>query len=214
LRRSWIEERIFNKGYNTNYTATWFLCRSGVLLNNGGQVESRTGSCLADITSVQSTMGPLSQSKTDASVISSSTIPLIGCGAAKPNEMLVDAMGGVKAGKPVTYPMTGGPVLRTTMQPLAVADNTTKEGAAGWWAQWNYQTRQDYRQFSPVHGGICNVLFADGSVQAIIDDNDDGLLNTGFDASVANGFIDNTLEVPHEDIFSGWSLTDVDPDLM
>lgn len=213
-RRAFVEARIFNKGYNTNYTASWFLCRSGVLINNGGQLISRTSGCSPSITAVQSTTGPLSQSRTDASVITSSTIPLLGCGATVPGSPLVDKMGDIDAGEPTVYAMTGGPVSRTTMQPLSIPDGTTKEGASGWWKMWNDGTRQDYRQFAPVHGEVCNILFADGSIRSIIDSNDDGLLNSGFPANPTFGFIDDTIEIPHEEVFGGWSLSDVDPDLM
>ena len=67
-------------------------------------------------------------------------------------------------------------------------------GLGGWWAVWNRQVLQDYRKFAPIHRGTCNILFADGGVRALADDNDDGLLNNGFPALAGSGFADDTLE--------------------
>ena len=44
-------------------------------------------------------------------------------------------------------------------------------------------TLQDYRAFSPVHKGTCNILYADGSVRTLDDLNEDGFLNNGFDVT-------------------------------
>ena len=79
----------------------------------------------------------------------------------------------------------------------------------GWWAGWANGTRQDYRQFGPVHGGgtsaSCNILFADGSVKSFSDANGDRLVNNGF-AAGTNGYVDDSIELPEEQIYSGWSL--------
>ena len=86
-----------------------------------------------------------------------------------------------------------------------IAPGTPGGGPTGWWAVWNRQVLQDYRGFSPVHGGVANLLFADGSVRPIKDENDDGFLNNGFDA-VAGGFADDRLDLPPTDVMSLYSL--------
>lgn len=66
---------------------------------------------------------------------------------------------------------------------------------------------QDYRDFGPVHGGGCNVVFADGSVKVFQDLNGDTFLNPGFTTTSAasSGYAanDNTVELPEAEIFSG-----------
>ena len=67
---------------------------------------------------------------------------------------------------------------------------------------------QDYRDFAPVHGGNCNILFADGNIRSFKDRNGDGYLNPGFDVSAVtdtskSGYTDNTVELPPALIFSG-----------
>jgi prepilin-type processing-associated H-X9-DG protein len=83
--------------------------------------------------------------------------------------------------------------------------NTTRDGATGWWSKWN-ATRQDYRAFAPVHRGACNILFADGSVRSYLDNNQDGLLNNGFQASTGNGFTSDKIELPDEEFINRWTL--------
>ncbi len=73
---------------------------------------------------------------------------------------------------------------------------------------------QDYRDMAPIHGtgkgGVCNVLFADGSIKSFTDINGDGYLNPGFDASSltpaqypAFGYTASDVELPPTQIFSG-----------
>jgi len=65
---------------------------------------------------------------------------------------------------------------------------------------------QDYRGFAPVHQGLCNVLMADGSVKALKDSNDDGLINNGFPQASGGGFADDVIEVEDHQLFSKASL--------
>ena len=50
------------------------------------------------------------------------------------------------------------------------------------------------------------MLFGDGSVRAIQDNNEDGLVNNGFSATPTNGFASDEVEVTGEELFSRWSL--------
>ena len=70
---------------------------------------------------------------------------------------------------------------------------------------------QDWRDMAPVHAGLCNILFADGSIRSFKDLNGDGYLNPGFnvDATASQsvldriGYRDDVVELPPEQIFSG-----------
>ena len=85
---------------------------------------------------------------------------------------------------------------------------TRKGGSAGWWAVWTKLTLQDYSQFSPVHRGACNILFADGSVRQYLDENGDGFLNNGFSA-YPDIFVTPDEEMKPQDVASTYSLRDV-----
>ncbi len=115
-------------------------------------------------------------------------------------------IGPLQLGQSAVGSMTGGPVLKTTLEPPSFADRTPRDGADGWWTVWNSQTLQDYRRFGPVHRGTCNVLFADGSVRGLSDTNRDGLLNNGFPQASNAGFTSDAVELSPEDTFSGWQL--------
>ncbi len=152
-----------------------------------------------------STVGPLPQATADAASVARGFIPLLGCGAT--TGLLSRTIGPLQIGQAAVGSMTGGPVLKTTLvEPSRFDDKTPRDGADGWWTVWNNQTLQDYRRFGPVHRGMCNVLFADGSVRSLTDTNSDGLLNNGFPQTSNAGFTSDTVEVSAEDIFSGWQL--------
>ena len=78
---------------------------------------------------------------------------------------------------------------------------------------------QDTRDWFAIHGSgsakVCNILFADGSVQAFKDTSGDGFLNPGFpvDAATAvptTGYQDDAVELPKEKVFMGVFLIDTD----
>lgn len=203
-RRLLIEEQILKKHYNTNYTASWFLARTGVILDDSGNLKSTPATCTASLSSRSSTYGPLMQAAVDTAAGASSFVPLLGDGA--PVGLLDQPLGDHQASTPVTRSFTAGPVLNPGMNAPSFAAGTSRDGASGWWKVWNRDTLQDYRGFAPVHRGVCNVLFADGSVRGIVDQNHDGLLNNGFTADPANGFADSSVEMPAEEVFSRYSL--------
>lgn len=205
-RRSHVESRIYKKNYNTNYAASWFLARTEMLLDPSGNPAERIAGCGTDRRSRNATKGPLSFRATDGSSLSTATIPLLGDATSVGTLRL--AMGSVRPGDPIAASMTGGPVLITTMETPSFPSGTPKGGTAGWWAVWARQTMQDYRAFSALHRGSANILFADLSVRAIRDQNNDGLLNNGFPASVG-GFASDLVEMEARDIHSGYGLQEL-----
>jgi prepilin-type N-terminal cleavage/methylation domain-containing protein/prepilin-type processing-associated H-X9-DG protein len=203
-RRQFVEEQIYENNYNTNYTASWYLVRTEPILDASGNFKPSKAACGASPLLRNCTAGPLTNRTIDAAKAPSSTIPLLADGA--PVGTLLQAIGPVPAGASTVIPFTPGPVLKTTMQAPSFPPGTPAGGAGGWWAVWNKGVLQDYRGFAPLHRGVCNVLFADGSVQGIEDTNDDGLLNNGFPANPTFGFTSDEVELPPADFMSLYSL--------
>jgi prepilin-type processing-associated H-X9-DG protein len=90
--------------------------------------------------------------------------------------------------------MVGLPVIsRTVTTPTATSvsvydvpsfdDGTPREGNDGWMKVWSRSVLQDYRGMSAHHKNVCNVLMADGSIQSLVDENDDQFINNGFEAN-------------------------------
>lgn len=199
-RRVHVEEKILKKWFNTNYAASWYLVRSSVTLNQSGQLNSTLAGCTASNTSRKSTGGPLSRRLSENGAAPSSTIPFIG--DARPLSLTEKAcnhyIGPHSPPDPLAAAMTMGPVDKSTKLPPSPPNGTAYTGAGGWWSIWN-QTLQDYRNFGTVHGGTCNILFADGSVKSFTDDNSDNLMNNGLDSTLP-------VEMPDTQIYSGWTL--------
>jgi len=206
-RRQLVECEVYDKSFNTNYTASWYLVRSAPILDESGNLRPAVDGCGMDIQFRNCTTGPLTLNRIDSSKAPASTIPLLGDGAPAGN--LLQAIGTSAAGEVVVASFTGGPVLRTTMRAPTFAPGTPREGPSGWWAVWTREVLQDYRQFAPVHRGTCNVLFADGGVRDVVDENGDGLLNNGFPAGGVGGFADDTVEVTPKECMSMYSLNAV-----
>lgn len=203
-----VRRRIVEKFYNTNYAASWYLTRTAVVLDKSGNLKSAKTGCSLDLKGRNVTLGPLKLSELDAAKAPSSTIPFLG-DAAIAGETLAAELGGLGAGEPTAVMMTGGPVLKTTMQVPAFPGGTPMAGTSGWYRVWLRDTLQDYRNFAPLHNGVCNILFADGSVRTVLDVNKDGLLNNGFYASSGGGFADNTIELPPQEMMGLFSLSAV-----
>ncbi len=204
-RRQLVEGAIFKKFFNTNYCASWFLVRTGALLDASGNLHSNRPGCRPHIRARYSTVGPLPLDELDRSPAPSSTIPLLGDAQAAAVTLPQD-IGPYPSGTELAKSMTSGPLLVTTLQVPSFAAGTPQAGPSGWYAVWLHHTRQDYRGFSPVHGDVCMMLFADGSVRGIVDLNKDGLLNNGFPANSQSGFADDRVEIEPQEVFSLFSL--------
>jgi prepilin-type processing-associated H-X9-DG protein len=197
-----IESNVLGRSFNTNYTASWFLVRTEVQLDDVGRLKDVEGSgaCEVSLYSRNSTLGPLHRARVDAASRPGSVIPLLGDGAYSSATLPVP-LAGFEVGEPLAIPMTGGPRRTNNMlhpEPFPGDD---------WWLLW-HECLQDYRQFAPLHRGAANILFADGGVRVFVDANGDGMLQNGFDVLPGNGFASTKVEIDEEQITSRWSLRD------
>ena len=199
-----IEKQILDQHYNTNYTPSWYFVRTGFTLDKNGNPQSNKSGCPASAGAVSSAIGPLTEKYLDGVTGSTALIPIMGCGAK--TGMLTKQIGSYADGSPTVLTMTRGPVLKTTLNTPSFPEGTPRSGESGWLSTWTKQTLQDYRAFAPVHRYACNLLFADGSVRSVTDENKDGFLNNGFPASAESGFADDKIEIPGEEIINRWSL--------
>ena len=213
-RAAVIQSLVLEKGYNTNYAASWFLVRSELKVDDSGNVQGVSG-CPVSPQERNCTEGPLRLAFVGSDRVPSTHIPLLGCAQAadRADSVLSSAIGRFPAGTRLSASYTAGPVSKVSMLPPSFPSGTPYEGPGGWWDIWTNDTLQDYRNFGPVHGAgkirTCNVLFGDGSVRSLSDDSGDGLLNNGFDPGatvIKIGFMDAQVELSAQQVYSGWSL--------
>ncbi len=226
-----------DRGYNTNYATSWFLVLGGPQLRSDGGNGVEWSNALGRIKSLRATTGPLRRSIAEQSYHPTSMIPLVfDSNVGDTNEAALRSDLG-KYGKrgdrtnesyndgPVKNPQTpwtvwekwdnlaAEPIITLTGGVITYSlydDEQPMPGRQG--RKGNEATHlQDWRDMAPVHAGLCNVLFADGSIRSFKDTNGDGYLNPGFninpDATDAEldklGYRDSIVELPPELIFSG-----------
>jgi prepilin-type N-terminal cleavage/methylation domain-containing protein/prepilin-type processing-associated H-X9-DG protein len=86
-RLDMVARMLYEKGYNTNYVASWYLVRSELKLANDGAgtttfiAEDDTAGITGNAKGLAMTRGPLTRRVVESSQIPSSNIPLLGCGA-------------------------------------------------------------------------------------------------------------------------------------
>jgi prepilin-type processing-associated H-X9-DG protein len=208
-RRDYVEREIVLKHFNTNYTASWYFARGGVLLDPAGNLRNGNVACTIppSLGSRASTLGPLKRPQVDTSTTPASLVPMLGDGG-QSGQTLSDQLGDLSGGTLLVLPFTRGPVLVASGahgSEFNPPGGFTVPNKAVWWPVWAKQCLQDYRQFGAVHRGSANILFADGSVRSFNDVNEDGLLNNGFPAS--GGFVSDEIESPPDDLASAFSLS-------
>jgi prepilin-type N-terminal cleavage/methylation domain-containing protein/prepilin-type processing-associated H-X9-DG protein len=229
---------FLDRGYNTNYATSWYLVLGGPQLSDAGDGFEWQGTSTRRIKALNGCRGPISRRTVEGSYHPSSIIPMMfDSNVGDSNEAALRADIG-KYGKPgdrTCESYNDGPVKNpaTVWTTWAKWDNLSAEpivtvNSAKEVTYSLYRDEQppvgtppktnnaalhlqDYRDMAPVHGGQCNVLFADGSIKSFKDLNGDGYLNPGFnvDATAAStaldkiGYRDAVLELPAQEIFSG-----------
>lgn len=207
-RRQIVEDQIYKKKFNTNYTASWYLVRGGVQLTADGNLSTSISGCAASLDAPWSAVGPLRLLDVESAKTSASVIPLMGDGAQV--DVLPVQIGEHKAGTPLAKAFTNGPVKKVDGTVPSFSSGTPRNGAAGWYRVWRREVLQDYRAFDPLHRGLANVAFADGSVRTLSDIVADDYLNNGFTAS-SMGFESSQIEVPQEEVFAMYLLSEEVP---
>jgi len=228
---------FLDKGYNTNYATSYFLTLTGPKLESDGANGVRwslAGS--GRLKSLAGSRGPLSRRIVETSYHPGSVIPFLfdsNVGDSSEAFLRNDLGKYGRAGERTCESFNDGPSQNTiditnfqdwtdlsTVQVVTVAgglttyslyrDEQPPPGVAP--ITGNAASHlQDYRDMAPVHGGQCNVLFADGSIRSFKDLNGDGYLNPGFNISSAAtptqiesiGYRDGVNELPPTQIFSG-----------
>jgi prepilin-type N-terminal cleavage/methylation domain-containing protein/prepilin-type processing-associated H-X9-DG protein len=227
-----------DRGYNTNYATSWHMVLGGPQLRTAGNVVEWSNT-LGKIKALNGTTGALRRSMAEQSYHPTSMIALVfDSNVGDTNEAaLRESIGKYgRAGERTCESYNDGPVANAQTPwtawakwdglasvPVIEVDGTTKAivyslyddeqpmpGRVG--RKGNEALHlQDWRDMAPVHAGLCNVLFADGSIRSFKDLNGDGYLNPGFnvDATAPQsdldriGYRDSRVELPPEQIFSG-----------
>jgi prepilin-type N-terminal cleavage/methylation domain-containing protein/prepilin-type processing-associated H-X9-DG protein len=204
-RHDLVRKEIYDKFYNTNYAASWFLVRGEPSINSSGNLNLAYPACgPASLANKHCSAGPLKTSHLGSSATPSSFVPLLGDGNIATGKPLPMDFEGAVAGSPTAVAFTRGPVLIANLQMPVFASGTPREGANGWWAVWQKQVLQDYRGFSVLHRGACNIVFADGSVKSLVDKNNDGYLNNGF--GPIGGFGTDEPDLPTGEVHSLFAI--------
>ncbi len=228
VRIDYVRNNLVEKGYNTNYASSWHMVRSapGIITPAAPGVPATQG----NLKNFLNTAGPLTLTRIDSAAVPSSAIPLLGCAdkgdtaEATLSETISTDFKLVKGivlcesfndgpsyydtgtGKVIIVP-TGTPQdwldsdLPTKGQ--IVSDDSIFTGSAS-----IPLVLQDTRDWRAYHNRKLNIVFCDGSVRAVVDDNGDGYINPGFGVPPGSdveitGYADNRCEVNPWDLFCG-----------
>ena len=224
-----VATEMIEKGYNTNYAATWFLTRSEARLDTSGNLRPlKTAIDERSIKSLNVTTGPLTTRQLDSGKAPGSTVPLL-CDASAVGAISAPLGEWIAAGSFYGTSIVGGPIGNRKridtdgdgnadaenpnfLQTPSFANGHQRSVPNGWLKTWRHYTRQDYRGMAPIHSGVVNVLMADGSVQSIADRNNDGFINNGFDGADVAGssgtvyWTDSEIEAERLKLASFYSL--------
>lgn len=211
-----IADKLFDKGYNTNYASSWFLARSEALYDNAGGTIGSLKEWYKDDTggaTLQHTAGPLTLGQLDAGQVPASLIGLIGCGAVGDRPGDGELNGTVPApynfafGSPCSEAFNDGPSSvgvgthsSGTDAVETAATGTTRAQLENYpfYSVGDIATAtdgtnpyylQDTRDMYAYHSKALNLVFADGSVRSFQDTNGDGFINPGFGIDGANSSI-------------------------
>lgn len=235
--RDELVKKAIEEGFNTNYSSSWHMVRSGVLL------DPATGGVLAnDCKDFPDSQGPLRLAQMETADVPSSNIPLLADAAPgdadeailKTNSGLPlngDLRDGARLGEsfndgPAWWDGTnvklmdkgaldGEPMANYLPQAYpsegdVVTDQTIYSSGLGALAA-NFLILQDTRDFYAVHRNNANVLMGDGSVKLLRDTNGDNYFNPGFAATTgtaaSDGYTDALCEVSSFEIYFGMNLS-------
>ncbi len=214
-RRELVQVELIEKGFNTNYGASWFLTRSALKFRGRSYTPSSDISgCPPGVWSRSSTVGPLRQRLIDNSRASSSSIPLLG-DTYEANATLSQSLGeGLPAGIPLAVHRFGGPATWNAAGAIFFPDmsnvGNSPSGRFGA-VLWYEETAQNYLHLAPRHRNNCNVAMADGSVRQLHDRNGDGYLNNfsnmqKYVLGLESPFASGDPEIATTELFSFFSM--------
>jgi prepilin-type processing-associated H-X9-DG protein len=177
---------FLDKGYNTNYAASWFLVRGGPKLESDTANGVRWNNGLGRILTLSGTTGPLSRPMAEQSYHPASIIPLMfdaNVSDERPSPWMLEDCGKYgKAGARTCETFSNGPVKndstlwvdwnvkkwdRLPTTPIVTVDTggqityslyADEQPRPGQLAKVGNQAGhlQDYRDMAPAHGGRCH----------------------------------------------------------
>ena len=218
-------KRLRQRGFDTNYTASWFLARMAprIAITPDTTSDDWANDGLpyfdAPVTHSPPAMHPgncrgggLTLKSLETSHVSMTVVPLLADSNAVGAESMSEAAWSLNPG-PAKVGSTGI-VHMPADAPLKEQSDAEVQGLLATATRTNGLFLQDTRGWGAPHvdwgARVANVLMADGSVQVFSDANSDGYLNPGFivknedGTSVPNAsFQDNAAELPPARMFNG-----------
>jgi len=101
--------QLLEAGYGTNYSASWFLVRTGAALSDDPDSDVRRSHADAALTSLSATIGPLQIRTVEMSPIPSGNIPLLADAASATTLSKAIPRSELVLGDELGFGMTGGP---------------------------------------------------------------------------------------------------------